>query len=215
MRLADPVPDQSTTGLFFADIVSVEENRLTLDRNGTLLSAFRATSLLLDPLPGDQAVGLVSEDGICLVVATFSLQSGLSRSLTFPDGLKLGVSGGSLAVDAPGGVRIETGDLDVAGTVCRARFSDIIADAARVAVTGNLLSFAARKIGQIAESVETVARWISEKAFMATRDIETVDRSTAGERAIESESVLSVRAKTTIVDSPDWVKVDSNQIHLG
>lgn len=216
MAFSDTVScSENTSSLFLAEVISTEGEHLTCERAGRLFSACKGTSLLVDPLPGDQAVVIESEDGLLFVIAiAFSGRASSARSLSLPDGLAIR-SSGDLSITAPRSIRLETSSLDIAGTSCRLAFSDVSVEAATATVTSKVLSLVARTLEQIARTVETTAHWISARAHMATKEIETLDRSIAGQTIIESDSVLSIGAKTTLVRSTDWVKIDSDQIHLG
>lgn len=206
---------ENTSSLFLAEVISAERQHLTCERAGHPFTACKGTSLLVDPLPGDQAVVIESEDGLFFVIAiAFSGHGSSARSMSLPDGLDIR-SSGNISISTPESIILETGTIDVKGAFCRLGFSDISIEAATATMTSKLLSFVAGKLEQIAKTVETTAHWISTRAHMATKEIETLDRSLAGQTMIESGSILSMEAKTTIIHSADWVKIDSDQIHLG
>lgn len=217
MPFAEPVSDSlNTSSLFLAEVVSTEGQHLTCERNGRAFLACKGTSLLIDPLPGDQVAVMEPEEGLFFVIAIVSSQHNASpRNMTFQNGIAIRAPKGNIAVCSPEGVRIEAGTLDVKGTSCRTRFSDLTVEASRTTITSDLISLVARKVEQIAHTVETVAHWISVRAHMATKEVATLDRSASGQTLIESETVLSIQSKTTIVNSSEWVKIDSDQIHLG
>lgn len=206
---------EKSSSVFLAEVVSRDGPHLICEHNGLRIQALRGTSLLIDPVPGDRAVLIEAEEGLYLAIALLSTRSDqTSRSISLEEGLDIR-SSGTISISTPEGIRLESATLDVRGESCRQSFSHLSIEAAKATITGNLLSFVARKLEQIAKTVETTAHWISSRAHTATREVETLDRSIAGQTMIESGSVLSIGAKTTIVRSTDLVKIDSDQIHLG
>jgi len=209
-------PDSETSSsVFLAEVLSQNGPHLACERNGQRIAAIRGTSLLIDPVPGDRVVLIEAEEGLFLAIALFSTRSdGGSRSISLEEGLDIR-SSGHISISTTEEIRLESATLDVRGKSCRQSFSHLSIEATTAAITANLLSFVARKLEQIAKTVETTAHWISSRAHTATKEVETLDRSTSGQTMIESASVLSIGAKTTIVRSTDLVKIDSDQIHLG
>jgi len=207
--------DEKTSPLFLAEVIQVEEGIMTCERAGRLFSACRGNSLLIDPLPGDQAVVIETETGLSYVIATVSSSpKNTIRTMTLPGETEIR-SPGQISIRAGEKIRMATGQLEIEGRAGRIRFSDLSFESGILRFTGNILSFAARKLEQIAQHIETTAHMISQRAHMSTREITTVDRSVSGQTLIESESLLSMGSKNTIIRSKDWVKIDSDQIHLG
>ncbi|MHB1758256.1 MAG: DUF3540 domain-containing protein [Leptospirillum sp.] len=206
---------EKSSSVFLAEIVSQNGPHLTCERNGQRIPALRGTSLLIDPIPGDRVVLIEAEEGLFLAIALLSTRSdGAARSISLEEGLDIR-SSGHISITTTEEIRLESATLDVRGKTCRQSFSNLSIEATTASITGNLLSFVARKLEQIAKTVETTAHWISSRAHTATKEVETLDRSTSGQTMIESASVISIGAKTTIVRSTDLVKIDSDQIHLG
>ncbi|BAM07956.1 DUF3540 domain-containing protein [Leptospirillum ferrooxidans] len=206
---------EKSSSVFLAEVVSVEGPHLTCEHNGQRIPAIRGTSLLIDPVPGDRAVLIEAEEGLFLAIALLSTRSeGTSRSISLDEGLDIR-SSGNISISTTEQIRIEGGTIEARAGTCRQSFSNLSIEATTAAITGNLLSFVARKLEQIAKTVETTAHWISSRAHTATKEVETLDRSTSGQTMIESASVISIGAKTTILRSTDLVKIDSDQIHLG
>ena len=216
MPCSESVQDtEKTSSVFIADIVSVDGPRIICERAGQLFSAFRGTSLLLDPLPGDQAVAVDSGNGLSFVIAIVSSsREKAARSMTLPEETSIR-SSGTISISSGEKIRLETGRLDLEGVWYRLRFSEVSIESTLLKLSGSLLSFAAGKLEQIARHIETTAHRLSVRAHMATKEVSTVDRSVSGQTLIESESLLSMGSKNTIIRSSDWVKVDSGQIHLG
>lgn len=206
---------EKTSPLVLAEIISIEGALITCERAGQLFSACKGISLLIDPIPGDQAVVIDSEAGPSFVIAIVSSRSGNnSRTMTLPKKMDIR-SPGQISIDAREKIRVETDHLDLGGDVCRVHFSEVSFESTLLRFTSSILSFAARKIEQIAHHIETTAHLISVYAHMATKEVSTVDRSISAQTLIESESLLSMGSKNTIIRSTDLVKVDSDQIHLG
>lgn len=200
--------------VFVACLTQITGEAYRLDREGEVLTALRATGCLVDPEPGDLVLAVSLGDGIHSILTVLSRAAG-PLSVTCPDGLTLVVPKGPLDIQSGTGTTIHTPTLKTEGESVRILASEMVLGVTRFTLVGEAISFVASRIEQLAKTVETVAHWISEKAHMATREIETVDHSRAGQTLIESDTVLSLESKTTLVNAREWFKVDSDQIHLG
>ena len=181
-------------------VLSVSGDALVLEADGELLSARRAPGCQPDPREEDTVLFL-EVDGRGPVVTTVLLSGpdDSPRTMTFPGGVRLR-SDGEIGMEAPR---------------FRGVFSDFSLSARTLSLAGDLLSLAGKKITQAGQTLERVAEWIFDRARGSVREIEGLDRQIAGAVQIESDSVVSVASRSTLLTSSELVKIDSDQVHLG
>lgn len=203
--------------LLIAMVVDVTESGVTIDLDGETVWATRSSGCLIDPRIGDQAVVLLLSPIRPVILAIIDSSSSLDnpRTMSFPGGVSILVSGGELSIRSPSGISITSGHIEVKGEICQGTFSRLKVSGETLSFSGGILSFAARRITAIGRSIERVAEWLSDHAHMSNRTINTIDRSVSGQTQIESETVVSIQSETTLIQGRDLVRIDGDQIHLG
>ncbi len=180
-------------------VLSVSGEEILVEAGGELHQMGRASGCLLDPRKGDTVL-FVNADGrrvVVTILATIRTQT--PRSMTFP---------GGMFFRSEGEIRVEASRF-------HGVFSEFSVSAPLLTLTGDLLTFAGRKISEVAQTVERLADWLHDRARSATREVESVDRQQAGSVMIEAESLVSVTSRSAILSASDLMKIDSNQTHLG
>jgi len=205
------------SSLLIAMVMEVSESGVAIELDGELVLATRSSGCLIDPRAGDQAVILIANDLFPVILAIIDPDpgEGQPRTMSFPGGVSILVSGAGLEIHSPKGFSLSSEQIEVKGKRCQGTFSELNVSGENLSFSGGVLSFVGRRITAIGRSIERVAEWISDHAHMSTRTIDTIDRSVSGQTQIESETVVSIASKTTLIQSQDLVKVDSDQIHLG
>lgn len=200
-------------------VTSLSKNHVEIIVDGEIVQAVRSVGCMVDPQAGDRVVVFLPEGHPAVILSI--VDSGKtgdtpSRTMRFPEGLALEVSGGPFSLRAHEGVEIDSpGETRIRGGGLVGQFSTFELGADHLTLSGGVLSFVGQKIGQVAKTLERVAEWILDRAHGSNRDIDTVDRHRSGETLIESESIVSIQSRTTLLSSPDLVKIDSDQVHLG
>jgi hypothetical protein len=181
-------------------VLSVSGEVLTLEADGEVLAARRAPGCLPDPREDDTVLFLEVEGrGPVVVTVLFSGPEESPRTMSFP-----------------GGVRFcSDGEIEMESPRFRGVFSDFSLSARTLSLAGDLLTLAGRKILEAGQILERVGEWIFDRARGSVREVEGVDRQKAGAVEIESESVVSVSSRSTLLSSSELVKIDSDQVHLG
>lgn len=181
-------------------VLSVSGETLALEADGEVLSARRAPGCLPDPREEDTVLFLETQSrGPVVVTVLFSGPETSPRTMTFPGGI-------SLRSD---------GEIGMEASRFRGFFSDISLSARTLSLAGDLLSLAGQRITLVGQTLERVAEWLFDRAGGSVRAVEGLDRQTAGAVEIESDSVVSVVSRSTLLSSSDLVKIDSDQVHLG
>ncbi len=181
-------------------VLSVSGEVLTLEADREVLAARRAPGCLPDPREDDTVLFLEVEGrGPVVVTVLFSGPEESPRTMSFPGGVRL----------------CSDGEIEMESPRFRGVFSDFSLSARTLSLAGDLLTLAGRKISEAGQILERVGEWIFDRARGSVREVEGVDRQKAGAVEIESESVVSVSSRSTLLSSSELVKIDSDQVHLG
>ena len=193
-------PDGALPATRPATVLEVSGFSLVVAIEGEAHRALRAAGCLLDPQEGDTVLVYCGEGGPPVVVTVlFSGEGRDKRTMTFSGGIEI-ASDGEIGVSA----RRFTG-----------RFSECSLTGGTLSLAGEILSFTGRRIVQAGETLERVAGWLIDRARGASRHIEGVDRAHSGEFLLESERMVSVQSRTTLISGSELVKIDGDQVHLG
>lgn len=212
-------PPEPRTMLRLGLVTRLIKNHVEIVLDGEVYQAVRSFGCVVDPRAGDRVVVFLP-DGHAPVILSI-VDSGMtgdspSRTMRFPEGLAMEVSGRPFTLRAHEGLEIDSPrHTTIRGGKFAGQFSSFEMGAETMTLTGGVLSFVAQKIGQVGKTLERVAEWILDRAHGSSREIDTVDRHRSGETLIESESIVSIQSRTTLLSSPDLVKIDSDQVHLG
>ena len=183
-----------------AIVLGVSGSSLVIEIEGEPRPAIRAAGCLLDPQEGDTVLAYCGEEALPIVVSVLlSGEGGEKRRMTFSGGVDIS-SDGEIGITA----RRFTG-----------RFSECSLTGGTLSLAGEILSFTGRSIIHAGETLERVAGWLIDRARGASRHVEGVDRTVSGEILLESESMVSIQSRTTLVSGSDLVKIDGDQVHLG
>ena len=183
-----------------AIVLGVSGSSLVIEIEGEPRPAIRAAGCLLDPQEGDTVLAYCGEEALPIVVSVLlSGEGGEKRRMTFSGGVDIS-SDGEIGITA----RRFTG-----------RFSECSLTGGTLSLAGEILSFTGRRIVHAGETLERVAGWLIDRARGASRHIEGVDRTLSGEILLESESMVSIQSRTTLISGSDLVKIDGDQVHLG
>lgn len=199
-------------------VTSLSQNGVEVALEGEIFLAHRSSGCLVDPRPGDRVVLFLPEGHPPVILSTVELGNRADpapRTMNFPGGLVMNVTGRPLILRARNGLEIDSPDIRIQGGRLTGQFSDCEVISETLTVTGGILSFMGEKISQFAKTLDRVAEWLHDRAHGSNREIETLDRQTSGETMIESESIVSIQSQSTLLSSQELVKIDSGQIHLG
>lgn len=188
-----------------------------VEADGECLQAIPSFSCAVEPRIGDQVLLFVRERQPSVIVSI--LESGSMdrspRTVAFPEGLSLSVTGRPLRVRSDEGLELESSEIRIVGRRLSGHFAECEIASGELTLKGGILSFMGEKIGQVARTIERVSEWLHDKAHGSIREIDTLDRHVSGETMIESESIVSIQSKTALIATEELVKIDSDQIHLG
>lgn len=199
-------------------VIRYSMNRAEVVIDGEIRTALRTTGCGVDPRVGDRVVLFFPKGEIPLILSIIeggSSSHSSPRTMSFPEGLVLEVSGHPFSLRSREGAEVDSPEICLRGQRMTGEFAECEIVSGRMTLTGGVLSFLGEKIGQVAKTIERVSEWLHDRAHGSIREIDTLDQHLSGETMIESSSIVSIQAKTALVATDDLVKIDSDQIHLG
>ena len=183
-----------------ATVLRVSGSSLVIEIEGETRRAIRAAGCLLDPQEGDTVLAYCGEEALPIVVTILLSGEGREkRTMTFSGGIDIS----------------SDGEIGIAARRFTGRFSECSLAGGTLSLAGEVLSFTGRSIVHVGETLERVAGWLIDQARGASRHIEGVDRAVSGEIHLESERMVSIQSRTTLISGSDLVKIDGDQVHLG
>jgi hypothetical protein len=174
-----------------------------------------ATSCLISPAPGDRV--LVARAGEeAYVLAVLRQQSGGETRLVFDQDVSLSVLKGKLRILAQEGIELASPRiLDM-----RAGAMTVCADQLHVAFTaldllGQSIVSKTKKVRVVAETVDTVAGRIYQRAVNFLRRTDELDRVEAKNMDRRAEQLMHSHSQNAVTTAEHLVKIDAGQVHVG
>ncbi|NUQ72240.1 MAG: DUF3540 domain-containing protein [Polyangiaceae bacterium] len=174
-----------------------------------------AASCLLAPDAGDRVlVAHAGEEAYVLSVLRRSRDE--EARIVFDKNVSLSAPNGRLRVMAEEGVDIESPEsLSV-------RAKSLVANAEQFQIGFELLNLVgksiaskSKKVRLVAETVDTVAGRIYERAVNFLRRTDELDRVEAKNMELRAEHLIHVHAENAVTTAEELVKIDGSQVHVG
>jgi hypothetical protein len=178
--------------------------------------ARRATSCLLEPVPGDRVLVAHDEGDVVYVLAILSRSSGAAHTVVFPGDAQIVAPLGRIGLSARDG--IELASPQSVSTVSATL--DVQATAASVTIeraeyTGSWLNTCVERIKLVATSLDAVMdRW-TQHLRQSLRRVDELEQVKAGQVDYAARDTLALHGSNALVTAKKLVKVDSEQIHIG
>ena len=191
------------------NVLSALEDGFVVESDTEVLEARRATSCLLEPIPGDLVlVAVVEGQSFGYVLAVLERGSDAPATLVSEGDLNIRLKKGVLGVVAPEAVRVASGAFEV--------------HAAEGQVAIGHLSFLTRilrgdlgKAKLIAETVDSVVERVLQKVKRSYRFVEECDHVRADQIDYMAKKTARLHGETTLLSAEQLAKVEADQIHLG
>jgi len=179
--------------------VEVEGLSVVLAAGSRRITARRATSCLVEPVPGDLLAAIDTADG-CYVTAVLDRPSEAGAVLSVPGTASATLAQPELKIVCET-LAVEAGRADL-----RTRLAQ---------VAGQTLSAVAERLDLVARVLRRTADQEFSHAKVATRNVEGVETVSAGELMLEGRSVLAQRAGIILLDAREDVRVNGERITMG
>jgi len=190
-----------------ATLIEREGDELQLDDGQARFTARRATSCLVEPMPGDR-VWVVSQ-GERFVIAVLDRPSAAATKtrLSLEGDVELHASG-SLELTCDRQLALRSDELQVEARSARVLFDRC------ATVLGNLYAHL-RETTIVGKVLETLVERVSQHSKRSYRAISEIDHVQAGSIDYRAQEALHVHAKHAMIRAEQLVKMDADQIHLG
>lgn len=171
------------------------------------LSARRAASCLLEPVPGDSVACLRIAPDEVWIMAVLEREEGHASVWRSPGPLSIEVDEGALELRAQR-VGLKAADIDLAAQQLR-----VVADSAEVA--GRQLSVIGSGIKMVGSVLSSVMDRVQHFSRHYLRTTEGVDRVSATHIECEARQLLRLEGEHALINGEKLVKARGAQIHFG
>lgn len=179
------------------------------------LDAAVAAGCVISPAPGDRV--LVARSGEETFVLTVLSQSrpGEAR-MVFDQGLSLNVLRGKLQVLAQDGVDLVTPkDVTLQAGGIGVETGPIKAGFSLLDLVGKSIATKSEKVRVVAETVDTIAGRIYQRAVQFLRRTDELDRVEAKNIERRAEQLMHSHAENSVTTAEQLIKIDGSQVHVG
>ncbi len=176
----------------------------------------KAASCLLEPSVGDRVLLSACGDGSSYVLAVLEREDAERATLTIEGNLFLSLPSGSVSMVARDGITLAS-TTEVAIVAPRLDVKAVEGSVAidRLAVVGTRLLAEIVNVKAVAETIDTLAERISQKAKRMYRFVEELDQLKAKHVDYSAERGLHLHGQNSLVTADELVKVDGEHIHMG
>lgn len=201
----------------FGTVIRQEQSVFVVETETREVRAKRATSCLLEPVPGDLVlIAAADRESQAYVLAVLEREAGAPATLVAEGDLDIKLPQGSFGVVASESVRM-VANKDVS----------VISGAVRVnAVEGSValerLSFLSKfiraEVGRakiFGETVDSVLERVSQRLKRSYRIVEECDHVRAEQIDYAAKKRLSLHGENALVTARHLAKIEGDQIHLG
>jgi hypothetical protein len=197
-------------------VVACGADGIRVDTRYGELSARRAVSCLVEPVPGDRVLVAGDFNDELFVIAVLERTDTTPIRITLEGDLSLGLPSGRFSVAAAHGIDLVSGG-DMAITS-----DELAVRAARGSVFLDKLSFLGRRLFAEIEGIrilggffDTVMERAVSRVRRSYRTVEEIDQVRSGGIDYRAENTMSLRGNNTLMTAKELVKIDGDQIHLG
>lgn len=199
----------------FGTVLTRAGRRTRVSTQSGELWADIAPSCLLSPTPGDRVlIARAGEEAYVLAVLRQS-REGEAR-LVFDQDVSLNVLKGRLRILAQDGVEL------VSPQELKVNVGSLAANAEHLQIGFSLLNLVgqsivskSKKVRFVAETFDTVADRIYQRAVNFLRRTEELDRVEAKNMDRRAEQLLHIHAQNAVTTAEHLVKIDAGQVHVG
>lgn len=174
-----------------------------------------APGCLVSPAPGDRVL-VVHEGDEAYVISVLRQRRPGETMMVFDHDVSLNVLKGRLRILAQDGVDLTSPEA------LRVRAGSVAADARKVQVNFSLLNLVGqsitsktKKVRVVAESFDTIAGRIYQRAVNFLRRTDELDRVEAKNIDRRADGLYHVHAQNAVTTAEELVKIDAGQVHVG
>jgi hypothetical protein len=198
-------------------VVFVEEGVFVVETETREVRARRATSCLLEPVPGDVVlVAAVDFDRHAYVLAVLEREAGAPGNIVADGDLGIKLPGGAFEVMAADGVRVVSSkEVSVVSGAVRVNAVDGSVALERLSFLGKFLRAEIGRAKVFGETLDSMLDRVSQRVKRSYRIIEECDHVRAEQLDYAAKKRLSLHGETALLTAQHLAKVEGDQIHLG
>jgi len=198
-------------------VVGVEDGAFVIETETREVRARRATSCLLEPVPGDVVlVAAVDFDHQAYVLAVLEREAGAPANIVADGDLGIKLPAGALDVVAADGVRLVSGkEVSVISGAVRVNAVDGSVALERLSFLGKFVRAEIGKAKVFGETLDSMLERVSQRVKRSYRIIEECDHVRAEQLDYAAKKRLSLHGENALITAQHLAKVEGDQIHLG
>jgi hypothetical protein len=197
-------------------VLEAAAGRCVVEVGGRRVEARRAAMCLIEPRAGDEVLVAGVDDRHFVLGVLTRPEAGATTRLSVDGDLEVAVPKGRLRFTSQKGVDITTAGEAVVLAMkltLRAVEGEAAFERARVLAGDARAEF--RKLGVVAETVETVCERLWQRMKRSYRIIDETDQVRAGNIDHRARQLLRIHADHTAITAKHLAKIDGEQIHVG
>lgn len=175
-----------------------------------------APSCVVSPAPGDRVLVVCSRDEAYVLAVLRRGEVGETK-LVFDGDVSLSVPNGRLRVltkegvdlASPGTLGVHAGAVAVDASEVRVAFSSLLD------LVGHSIATKTKKVRMVAETFDTIAGRIYQRAVHFMRRTDELDRVEAKNIDRRAENLVHVHGENAVTTAEQLVKIDAGQVHVG
>lgn len=197
------------------DVEATDAGLAVRTRSG-LWRARRASSCLLEPMPGDRVLVAHDDAGVVYVLAILARDGSAAHTVVFPGDAQIIAPLGRIGVSARDGVELASPQsVSVVSASLAVQATEASVTIERAEYTGSWLNTCVQRIKLVATSLDAVMdRW-TQQVRQSLRRVDELEQVKAGQIDYAARDTLALHGSNALVTAKKLVKVDSEQIHIG
>lgn len=210
----DPAPEAAMQA--FGSVLLAADGGFVVRTAAGDRRAKRAVSCLVEPEVKDRVLIAFEPGGPAFVLAVLEREAGAAATLSHDGDLNIRVGQGRLAMAAPDGVTVISGqDVSVVSGSVKMTAAEGEFALDRLTVLSSLVRAEIGKTKVFGESVDTLVGRVTQRVKRAFRFVEEIDQLKTKRLDYTASQVAQIHAGNAVVSAEELVKVDGEQIHLG
>jgi hypothetical protein len=174
-----------------------------------------AASCLISPAPGDRVLVARAGDE-AYVLAVLRQQSGGETRLVFDQDVSLSVLKGKLRLLAQEGIELASPrTVDIRAGAMTANADQLHVAFSLLDLVGQSVVAKTKKVRVVAETVDTIAGRIYQRAVNFLRRTDELDRVEAKNMDRRAEQLMHNHSQNAVTTAEHLVKIDAGQVHVG
>jgi len=199
----------------YGTVKLVQCGAFTVAAESGVVTAKRAFSCLVEPLPGDRVLVSRASSG-CYILAILERQGDQHACLAFEGDADLRLKQGRLRVAAQEGIDLVTAK-DTALVSPELSINSVQAEVSiqHLSFFGTFLEGQIERIKLIGQACDSIFERVSQRAKRCYRWVDEIDQLKAGQLNYLVKKLMSLRGKYSVLTAEEDVRIDGDKILMG